>query len=497
MKNKKIVIKLLILSILFVVLPQFKIKAEVGKIEWEIIDVEDQKTLEFENVDLESGEYQAGTITKTDSSLKEILPEYRYLNVLPGEDFKNQYKIIVKEIVDTYPIYVTKLGRAVPIYREYIDSVTKENISSNLKDVEEVYIDINPFYTPEIKNPVIEVMDETKNETYDYVITKTSVDENQIEFISSDTDIPFEIINEYKPLEINIIFSGNDENGAPITKKFIKKVKMDSKYIINPKDYPLDEGWIFNNDPVEEVSINSEEVFINGEKIANGITNRNVNFGMQKVKLEENINNAGENINLWLNSDIDFAIIDNVDNEEIYNRFASENPEIVTIDENGIVSAISDGETNINLENDEVIKKIPVSVKRAARDIGIQNLNGESIVIDKSEANGFQLDTKTTPENVDSNIDITYSIENTDIATIENGKIIGKAAGSTFLNVNTVQKDASGNIIPGTSIDKRIEVKVVNNLPQTGYGLEFNVVIIIGIVLGICGIIFKRKKYKH
>lgn len=119
-------------------------------------------------------------------------------------------------------------------------------------------------------------------------------------------------------------------------------------------------------------------------------------------------------------------------------KWTSSNPNVATVDENGLVTVKENGTTTI--------KAITVNNKEATCNITVQtsptaiSLNKEKITIDLSKNSSInqQLSVSYTPSNANINKGITWSSSNENVATIsQSGMVTGKANGNAIITATT------------------------------------------------------------
>ena len=148
--------------------------------------------------------------------------------------------------------------------------------------------------------------------------------------------------------------------------------------------------------------------------------------------------------------------------------WTSSNEEIATIDETGLLTAISEGNVTITATtNNGIIDTAQVYVIKPQPEIPDENPAEKSIILDKSDYTiGIDkvvyLKATITPAEYE-NDDIVWTSSNEEIATVdENGKVTGIKEGTTIITATSGEKQALCNI----TVEQDISNKKINLTPQ-------------------------------
>ncbi len=178
----------------------------------------------------------------------------------------------------------------------------------------------------------------------------------------------------------------------------------------------------------------------------------------------------------------------------------SSSNENVAVVENGKVTAKGVGNTiiTVSTEDGKYNDTCNVEVKNIVNDQTIVpitsiSLNKDSLSLYVGEAE--KLVATILPNNA-SDLNLVWTSSNSNVATVENGKIVAKTAGITTITVSNVDgtRSATCNV---TVIEKEAAKQVLDNtiakekLPQTGYNLMLLAIGVIAITL-IAIIMYKK-----
>jgi len=149
----------------------------------------------------------------------------------------------------------------------------------------------------------------------------------------------------------------------------------------------------------------------------------------QKPKDTITINNAPSNMNVGDSSTPEYSITSTEDsNYEI----TSSNNKVVTVGENGLLSAVGEGQATITVNTNNNSKSFTITV---------QAIKAESITLDQGDQ-GLEIGTKLAvnaaikPENT-TDKSIAWSSSNPDIAEYIDNAIIAKSLGETIITATT------------------------------------------------------------
>lgn len=125
--------------------------------------------------------------------------------------------------------------------------------------------------------------------------------------------------------------------------------------------------------------------------------------------------------------------------------WTSDNSEIATVNNNGLVTALKEGNVNINAITENGKKATCVFVVEKAKPKSIK-LNKTKVEAYLNSKNEIVLSATISPSNIKDNLEWTSSNEN--VATVSNGKIVPLSIGETTITVETSNgKTATANVI--------------------------------------------------
>ena len=111
--------------------------------------------------------------------------------------------------------------------------------------------------------------------------------------------------------------------------------------------------------------------------------------------------------------------------------FESENSDIATVDENGIVTAVSDGKVNIKIQGDDVVSYVSINITKAK--VPVADILGVPTTNTLTVGGGLQINAHVTPDDATEQ-EITYSSSNNSIATVTaDGYVSAIAAGTVTI----------------------------------------------------------------
>ena len=116
--------------------------------------------------------------------------------------------------------------------------------------------------------------------------------------------------------------------------------------------------------------------------------------------------------------------------------WSSDNPDIVTVDDSGKIIAISEGVTYVNVSlGNNINKKVAVSVKNDVILPSDLSVSSDSVTIDVGDSN--KVDSIISPTDVTLN-KVFWVSDNPNVATVNDGLIIGKNVGNTTVYATTL-----------------------------------------------------------
>ena len=169
-------------------------------------------------------------------------------------------------------------------------------------------------------------------------------------------------------------------------------------------------------------------------------TNKIIELNVQEEEIPVTKINA-DNINITIdNSKKINATIEpkNATNQSII--FSSDDESIATVNKNGEVYGTSKGNTIITLTDadEKVVTKIKVSVIEDKNSVPVSNIKLSTTAVTIDAGSSVTVNATVIPNNATKK-NITWSSENTNIATVSNGMIYGKAPGTTNIVVRANQ----------------------------------------------------------
>ena len=137
------------------------------------------------------------------------------------------------------------------------------------------------------------------------------------------------------------------------------------------------------------------------------------------------------------------------------------NPDVATVDQSGNVTAISVGTATIKAMASEgsLIAETNIVVSKNNNEIKIKEFKLSKNNVTVNQGSSVNVDVTIVPSNA-SNRNLTWTSANNNIATVSNGMIYGKSAGTTYIDVKT-----------SNGITRRIQV-VVNSIVAKSISLN-------------------------
>ena len=264
--------------------------------------------------------------------------------------------------------------------------------------------------------------------------------------------------NTVKPEEPDITFTTNDTM-INLKKGETKKINynLSGNYNIN---------WFSSNSSVATVSndvvtaVGGGTAKITGTVNANGkIKSISINVEVEKEeeppappakpKIEKLIISSNKiSVVVGENKKIEYRI-EPTDGEVTSVKWASDDPKIAEVDDNGNVTGVKEGNTVITLNiNDILIGKITVKVKPKITGLTLKSSNSLSLRI----GNTSQISVETEPKN--ANVDITYKSNNSHVTVSNKGLIKAVSKGSSVVTVTAgkYSKTINVSVLPQTGI---------------------------------------------
>ncbi len=163
------------------------------------------------------------------------------------------------------------------------------------------------------------------------------------------------------------------------------------------------------------------------------VRDRNIMIGSINLESEDlTIDLSSDNIKRQIIAKTDEdKVIDNIDI-----KWKSLQPEVASVDENGIVTGISNGTAIISATIDNgKYATIPVIVRTTPIEVKFDESN---LIIDLSEKKTSKLETIIVPSTANYQTGLTWTSSNTSVATVdEKGNITGVSNGTTIIRVET------------------------------------------------------------
>ena len=163
------------------------------------------------------------------------------------------------------------------------------------------------------------------------------------------------------------------------------------------------------------------------------VRDRNIMIGSINLESEDlTIDLSSDNIKRQIIAKTDEdKVIDNIDI-----KWKSLQPEVASIDENGIVTGISNGTAIISATIDNgKYATIPVIVRTTPIEVKFDESN---LIIDLSEKKTSKLEAIIVPSTANYQTGLTWTSSNTSVATVdEKGNITGVSNGTTIIRVET------------------------------------------------------------
>lgn len=167
--------------------------------------------------------------------------------------------------------------------------------------------------------------------------------------------------------------------------------------------------------------------------------------------------------------------------------WTSANPEIATVDENGLVTGVSEGQVKIYATStvDESIKRyllVTVATSVDPTKLEIQGVP-KNVTLDDT----FTLTIKPTPTTASKNV--TWSSSDESIATVNNGKVTIVGYGTVTITATSTKVDNVSASVTFTSSDKQN-----NNNSSCNFGTSVKYLITLSSSLALMITLFRKKK---
>mgnify|MGYP002756983223 CR=1 FL=1 len=183
---------------------------------------------------------------------------------------------------------------------------------------------------------------------------------------------------------------------------------------------------------------------------------------VENIKVKEiRVNNSDITLNIGDSQKIDYTVLPSEANNKNLN-FTSSQPSVASVDSSGNVKALRAGSTTITLKSTDGSNKyatVNVSVKSSpSTEIKVNNISLSPSRKTVNEGDNFTITATVSPYNA-TNKNLNWSSSNPTVATVENGKVYAKSAGTATITASAV--DSSG--VKGTL---ELTVNKNNNSPN-------------------------------
>lgn len=256
---------------------------------------------------------------------------------------------------------------------------------------------------------------------------------------------------------------------------------------LNVEIYPLDAveqrvEYSSSNEKVVKIDDYGNVYGVSSGKAT--ITVRAISNGVQAsidVEVYSKVTGIAVNVeNITLQEGEQYQILSNVEPDDANNkivRYISENTDIATVDENGLITAIKTGNTNINVcadEDENISQSISVNVieKISEEDLRFST----NIKVDGNEITGIEEENQTVEkllENIMTSEKYVVKIVDKEGKALEDGELVGTGAKvQIFTNTDTQNMVAEYSIIIYGDVDGNGKINSVDLLKLQRHILE-------------------------
>ena len=165
------------------------------------------------------------------------------------------------------------------------------------------------------------------------------------------------------------------------------------------------------------------------------------------VRAQEGIGFKDSQVSLFIkeSKDLDLILLDGIEKEDLI--WTSSDEKIVTVDENGKITAVSKGKAKITVKTKDGKYSTTITVSVVAEEVSVTDvtITGSSSV---AVGSSIRLTATITPDNA-TNKKVTWKSSNSKVATVdENGVVRGVKSGNVTITVTTEdgKKTATKNI---------------------------------------------------
>ena len=256
---------------------------------------------------------------------------------------------------------------------------------------------------------------------------------------------------------------------------------------LNVEIYPLDAveqrvEYSSSNEKVVKIDDYGNVYGVSSGKAT--VTVRAISNGVQAsidVEVYSKVTGIAVNVeNITLQEGEQYQILSNVEPDDANNkivRYISENTDIATVDENGLITAIKTGNTNINVcadEDENISQSISVNVieKISEEDLRFST----NIKVDGNEITGIKEENQTVEkllENIMTSEKYVVKIVDKEGKALEDGELVGTGAKvQIFTNTDTQNMVAEYSIIIYGDVDGNGKINSVDLLKLQRHILE-------------------------
>lgn len=134
-------------------------------------------------------------------------------------------------------------------------------------------------------------------------------------------------------------------------------------------------------------------------------------------------------------------------------KFTSNHPEIATVDDNGIVTAVSNGNATITVTLGTHTTTLPVTVRTSPSTITVSQ---DKFTLDFGTTKNLKNEVTVGPEDVTAGYTMTWSSDNESVATVdENGVVTAKAKGKANITVT------AGNVTKTIAVSVNVPIQSI------------------------------------
>ena len=134
-------------------------------------------------------------------------------------------------------------------------------------------------------------------------------------------------------------------------------------------------------------------------------------------------------------------------------KFTSNHPEIATVDDNGIVTAVSNGNATITVTLGTHTTTLPVTVKTSPSTITVSQ---DKFTLDFGTTKNLKNEVTVGPEDVTAGYTMTWSSDNESVATVDqNGVVTAKAKGKANITVT------AGNVTKTIAVSVNVPIQSI------------------------------------